>query len=216
MASAQSTDSSDSLSNLFQRNWRARSLDKAIAAIDPIQLCAEYTALRRRAPRRWLAGKQYFVGHSGVPSTTRDSNRREEHSAIALVNLGRRWALPDGGWFRLLDYQVPLKARQADSRIGKIDLLGITDRGRLMVIELKVAGANGSRADAPPLALMEGYVTPPSWRPTSRSLLVRRGAASASRLRGYRPSCSCWHPRVGGGAGWNCGLPATGGRLLPV
>ena len=91
-----------------------------------------------------------------MPSTTRDSNRREEHTAIALVNLGRRWALPDGGWFRLLDYQVPLKARQADSRIGKIDLLGVTDRGRLMVIELKVVGPNGSRTDAPPLALMEG------------------------------------------------------------
>ena len=156
MECSQTTGLADLFPILFHRNWRARGLDKAVAAVDPMQLCAEYTALRRCAPRRWLAGKQYFVGHSGVPSTTRDSNRREEHTAIALVNLGRRWAHPEGGWFRLLDYQVPLKARQTDSRIGKIDLLGVTDRGRLMVIELKVAGLNGGRTDAPPLALMEG------------------------------------------------------------
>lgn len=84
------------------------------------------------------------------------SNRKEEHCAIALVNLGRRWPRPDGGWFRLLDYQVPLKARQSDARIGKIDLLGVTDRGRLMIVELKVPGRGGSRSDAPPAALMEG------------------------------------------------------------
>ncbi len=59
------------------------------------------------------------------------SNRLGEHCALALVNPGRRWPRPEGGCFRLLDYQVPIKARQADApRIGKIDLLGITDRGR--------------------------------------------------------------------------------------
>jgi hypothetical protein len=39
--------------------------------------------------------------------------------------------LPDGTRFELLDYQVPLKAIRADSGIGKIDMFGLTDHGRV-------------------------------------------------------------------------------------
>jgi hypothetical protein len=55
----------------------------------------------------------------------------------------------------LLDYQVPLKARRIDVGIGKIDLLGVTDGGQLVVVELKVHGTGGRRSEAPPAALME-------------------------------------------------------------
>lgn len=141
---------------LFGGRWSARGLDKMIASVDPNALCAEYGALRARAPRRSLVGKKYFVGHSGVPSASGRSNRLEEHCAIALFNLDRRWPRSGGGWFRLLDYQVPLKARQSDAGIGKIDLVGVTDQGRLMIVELKVKNHSGGRSDAPPAALMEG------------------------------------------------------------
>jgi len=147
---------SDSSPILFNRRWPARGLEGAIASVDPDTLCAEYNALRESAPRRAQSGKSYFVGHTGIASGAGASNRLEEHSAIALVNLGRRWPRPDGEWFRFLDYQVPLKARQADTGIGKIDLLGITEAGRLVVVELKVEGECGGRSDAPPAALMEG------------------------------------------------------------
>ena len=93
---------------------------------------------------------------SNIPSSAGSSNRLEEHTAIALMNLDRFWPLPCGGWFRLLDYQVPLKANQADARVGKIDLLGVSDRGRLVVVELKVQAQAGGRSDPPPPALMEG------------------------------------------------------------
>ena len=56
---------------------------------------------------------------------------------------------------RPLDYQVPLTARQDDAGIGKIDLLGVTDAGRFVVVELKVDGIGGDRSDPPPAALME-------------------------------------------------------------
>lgn len=147
-------DSSSSI--LFSRRWPARGLEDAIASIDADALSAEYVALRENAPRRAQSGKSYFVGHTGIASGAGASNRLEEHCAIALVNLGRRWPRPDGGWFQLLDYQIPLKARQADTGIGKIDLLGITDSGRLIVVELKVESESGGRSDAPPAALMEG------------------------------------------------------------
>lgn len=141
---------------LFGRRWPARRLRAAIAAVDPVAVCAEYVGLQQCAPRRSAAGKLFFVGHTGLVPAAGMSNRKEEHLAIALFNLGRRWRWPGGGWFRLLDYQVPLKAQQADARVGKIDLLGVTDQGRLVIIELKVDGAGGGRSDSPVAALMEG------------------------------------------------------------
>jgi hypothetical protein len=142
---------------LFGRQSRTKGLDAAIAAIDVDALCAEYAKLREDAPRRSRSGKSYFVGHSGIPSSASSSNRLEEHTAIALVNLDRFWPLPGGGWVRLLDYQVPLKAKRADARVGKIDLLGVSDRGRLVVVELKVHASQArGRSDSPLTALMEG------------------------------------------------------------
>ena len=141
---------------LFQRRWPARGLAATIAAVDADALCAEYRALRDNAPRRSLTGKRYFVGHTGVPSSSGASNRREEHTAIALWKLDRSWPLPRGGSFRLLDYQVPLKSARADGRVGKIDLLGVSDTGRLVIVELKVMAQAGGGSDSPPAALMEG------------------------------------------------------------
>jgi len=68
----------------------------------------------------------------------------------------RRWPLPKGGWFRYIDYQVPLKAKRDDRDIGKIDMIGLSDQGRVIVIELKVIGESEGFSDPPPTALMEG------------------------------------------------------------
>lgn len=116
----------------------------------------EYLSLRENAPSRTLRGKRYFVGHEGIPSTSGYTNRREEHSAIALVNLQRDWAHPLGGSFRFLDYQVPLKARQSDGGIGKIDIVGVNDEGRLILVELKVESKRSGRGDSPSSALLQG------------------------------------------------------------
>lgn len=119
-------------------------------------LCREYLSLRENAPSRTLRGKNYFVGHDGIPSAGGRSNRREEHSAIALVNLRRGWEHPLGGSFRFLDYQFPLKARQSDGGIGKIDLVGVNDKGRFILTELKVEGKHSGRGDSPFSALLQG------------------------------------------------------------
>ncbi len=139
---------------LFGQRWPTNGLAEAIAALDVNVLCAEYAELREAAPKRSKVGKPYFVEHTGFPSTGGSSNRAEEHTAIALRNLDRFWPLSPAGWFRLLDYQVPLKASHADAGIGKIDLLGVSDRGRMVIVELKVGRPNG-RGDPPPMALME-------------------------------------------------------------
>ena len=141
---------------LFRKPWNATGLDRALEGVELPALRKEYVSLRDKAPSRSSRGKQYFVEHDGVPATTKFSNRREEHAAIALCSLRRHWHHPRGTGFRFLDYQVPLKARQSDGRLGKIDLLGVNDQGRLIVTELKLEGKSGRRGDAPALALMEG------------------------------------------------------------
>ena len=141
---------------LFRDRWTASkpSLEHSIASVDPDKLSAEYEALRKKAPHRHDVGKAYFVEHSGAPSSGGHSNRLEEHYAMALWNLDCLWPRLGGGHHRFLDYQVPLKAQQADCGIGKIDLLGVTERGRLIVVELKYP--RSGPGDSSAKALMEG------------------------------------------------------------
>lgn len=137
--------------------WPATDLALAIDGIDRNVLVEEYEDARRAAPRRHDQGRMYFVpGHDGRLRGEAASGRFEEHLAMAIWRLqAMRWPRPAGGWFRILDYQFPLQAARANRRVGKIDLLGITDRGRLLVSELKVAPAGG-RGKSPMAALMQG------------------------------------------------------------
>lgn len=140
---------------LMTGRWPAGRLDQAIAGLNIAALAVEYRSLREAAPQRSARGKKYFVGHTGSTPSGSSSNRREEHLARALCADGIPLPWPSGGVVRLLDYQVPLKARQNDAGIGKIDLMGVTTGGQLVVVELKVDGANGGRSDPPLAAFME-------------------------------------------------------------
>ena len=152
-----STLSTKNINILFKKIWHVSGLAESISCIDRDVLCREYEELRQCAPRRHPP-KRYFVdGHDGTLSTAGKSNRLEEHLAIVLWRVRGWWPSADGGRFRLLDYQFPLKARQGDTGIGKVDLLGVTERGRLMVIELKVEPKKEkSRREIPVAALMQG------------------------------------------------------------
>ncbi len=144
---------------LFRDDWHTTGLAYDIAQVDRDALFKEYNALVQCAPRRSDRNLPYFdfAGHDGRLSTIGGSNRREEHLAIALLNLNRWWSRPDGSRFYLLDYQFPLKARQGDKGIRAVDLLGITAQRRLMVIEMKVKPrGDNSRGETPVAALMQG------------------------------------------------------------
>ena len=145
---------SDDLSTRHPMLW-GHGMVHTESALDT--LAREYESLRRCAPSRRSVGKRYFVdSHDGVTSSKGRSNRREEHCAVALVNLKREWRHPNGGSFRFLDYQFPLKARQSDHGVGKIDLVGVDNRGRFIVVELKVDNKGGRGNDSPDSALMQG------------------------------------------------------------
>ncbi len=143
---------------LFNKVWSTTDLAENISRIDRRVLRMEYEELRRRAPQRWSKGKRYFVEtHDGSLSTSGGSNRFEEHLAIALWREDTVWRGPRTGRFRLLDYQVPLKAQGSDKTIGNVDLLGVTDRGQLTVIEMKVKPEGRMRrGESPVAALIQG------------------------------------------------------------
>lgn len=140
---------------LFNRRWPKSSLDEDIAQMDASSYSAAYQCLMDQAPKR-ENNRPYLGGRTGYPSTIGKTNRREEHFAIAMVNAQQCWNLPDGTQFELLDYQVPLKATRADRKIGKIDMFGLTEHGRAVLVELKVIGHSGGPSDPPPVALLEG------------------------------------------------------------
>ena len=76
---------------------------------------------------------------------------------MALWNEEMPLTIADGAEFFLRDYQFPLKARRDDKGIGKVDLLGTTRQGRLLVIELKVKGDGvNKRRDTPAAAMLQG------------------------------------------------------------
>jgi hypothetical protein len=129
-----------------------RQLD--ITVLD--RLYKEYLSLRMKAPRRTLCGKEYFVGHDGTTSAKRQKKPSEDLIAIALWNLQHNWTNPLGGSFRFLDYQFPLQTQQTDLGIGKVDILGINDEGRLIITELKVDAKSGKPNDNPSSALLQG------------------------------------------------------------
>ena len=63
--------------------------------------------------------------------------------------------LPGRKTLEILDYQTPLKARQGDEGVGKVDLFGLIDGCRLTVIELKVRPATSGYGDTPLRAYLE-------------------------------------------------------------
>ena len=124
------------------------------------KLVRYYNELRNGAPNRTQRSKEYFVeGHNGIPNSGDYSNRSEEHLALALFNgsrNGKEFKLMDGRKFEFLDYQFPLKARQGDKGISKVDLFCAIDSKVPAIVELKVSGKSGSLGDTPLRAILEG------------------------------------------------------------
>ena len=126
--------------------------------MDMSEIIDSYKQLRdEEAPQRQNA---YFVEtHNGISSSGSVSNRREEHLAISLFNASREnkiFKLPDGRVLEFIDYQTPLKAKQDDKGIGKVDLFGVIDNKHPTIIELKIESKGNALADTPLRALLEG------------------------------------------------------------
>lgn len=111
-------------------------------------LSDEYESLRATAPRR----TRNYLEPGRNSRAAQSVARLEEKLAADLVLGGRHLVHPDQVAIRPIDFQVPLKAVRADASVGKIDLLGVSDR--FEVTELKIARAGGA-GDTPLSALLE-------------------------------------------------------------
>lgn len=130
-----------------------------IQELDVADLVQKHKELMEVAPRRHERGKEYFVGHDIFLGGSSNSNQKEEHLAGALFNecqSGKHFILPDKRKLKFMDYQFPLKARQNDKGVGKVDLIGVINDEIPCVIELKVDQKRGGKADTPLRALLEG------------------------------------------------------------
>lgn len=135
------------------------SLALAASALSVDELLLKFEQQRKSAPNRGLH-RPYFGGrHTGRTSSGLATNRREEHLAIALWSAyrGPGFALPDDTIIFPVDYQLPLKSHldEANSQVGKVDLLCCESRGDPWISEVKVHSAQGGRVDTPLKALLE-------------------------------------------------------------
>lgn len=132
----------------LQRSGRLQSVAQRaelLAELMDADLGALFQAEHAAAPRRHERKKLYLRARTGITSSGDHTNRHEEHLAVALFS--RFGASTEGlnvggdARIRLLDYQVPLKARDSDS-LGKVDLLGVDHDSSLCVVELKSGTSN--------------------------------------------------------------------------
>jgi len=124
--------------------------------LDVEELATAYQQLRESAPHRHDRDLKYFVDHKAV--IKENSNRREEHLALALWDFaqeGGELVMPDSRSLRLLDYQFPLKAQQTDKGVGKLDLFGVSSDAKACVVELKIHPIGKGRSDTPLRAFLE-------------------------------------------------------------
>jgi hypothetical protein len=144
---------------------RRKSLFPGVAArLTGEELASLWTAEVQAAPRRHAMGRRggRYLGERAGLVSVRSGSRRAERLAVALFNrsvAGEPLELPDGGRLDLIDYRVPLRASSFDTGVGEIDLLGLDDEARLVVVALEFSpprGRSRSRLDSPLQRLLQG------------------------------------------------------------
>jgi hypothetical protein len=134
---------------------------KAAIDLNGARLLELYEQQVESAPRRHEAEKKYFGQHDGsLPGKPKAD--KDDHLALALFNRCRDEGpleLPDGAPLDLIDYHVNLQAGKDDKVVGNIDLLGVTEEDRLVVVVLKFVqpkATRGTTGDTPLRGLLEG------------------------------------------------------------
>lgn len=118
------------LKDRFTKTHGARQCQQLIEGLD-----RAIAATVACAPVRQKSG-YFFVRDGGAPAET---------SAEALWEraMWEQFRTPDtavpGAWYRLLNYQVPLRNTKSgdDKGWGKVDLIGVSHHGAPVVVELK-------------------------------------------------------------------------------
>ncbi|MCG8589747.1 MAG: hypothetical protein MJE66_10695 [Proteobacteria bacterium] len=145
---------------------QAKGFRQAAAALSGESLGAAYREEVAQAPRREGSGRAYIGVRTSRVGRELRAGREGEHLAQALVASHSvpeaAVALGDEESLRFLDYAVPLEAAGSSEKpigLGRVDLLGATTGGRLVVVQMKFVPAGANRVgtgDTPLRALLEG------------------------------------------------------------
>ena len=113
-----------------------RKLDETIQSLDVDELGRTFNRTVGMSPQRPLRDLRFLVGHDGRGSASKLMSEKVVAKAIfntgSPINVG-------GKSVSVVDYEVPLAARQGDKGVGDIDLLGFEpESGQPWIIELKV------------------------------------------------------------------------------
>ena len=176
---------------------RISGFGAAMARLGARELADLYTDLCASAPRRHRREMRYFEGRSGTTSSGEQSNRREEHLAVALRNAfsgSRSLVLMPGRTLTLLDYQTPMKERRNDKGIGKLDLFGVIAGTLPCVVELKVPKADGGCSDTPLRAFLEALAYCAIIEANRDDIMAEAEATFHIQLTGDRPALCVMAP----------------------
>ena len=161
------------------------------------RLSEGYYELLSVAPKRT---RPFFSStRTGIPPVDPFGRRKEERLAMAWFGAGRIDA--DGHFFRILDYQFPLKSAKADAGIGKIDLLAQSEEDQtLAIIELKVATNKEDRRIAVLESLIYSAIIEANAATIAQQLMDAKGVIA----HGSRPKILIAAPS----GYWRSGTPA--------
>ena len=162
------------------------------------ELRSDWEAEVASAPQRHAAGKRYLAPRRRPPARLGGA---QDQLALALLRHAREaeraLALPDGSAIQLVGCRVPLRSAAPDPNqpedpnrgIGELDLLGVSDAGRLAVIALAHVEPDATRAgtgETPLRTLLEGLASAAiAW--ANRDALREEIAAAVAREVGDAP-----------------------------
>jgi len=120
----------------------------------PIDRLVElYNEIGSRSPTR---KSKYLFQRVGSTKPGTKNGITEDRLAIGLwrkFKTPAAMSVTQGQLIEMLDYQVPLRSARTDNGFGEIDLLGLINKKRLAILELKAVGG-----DAPAAAVFQALV----------------------------------------------------------
>lgn len=178
------------MTDLFELKAKIRgskSAERQSLAVSPEEFADGYSQLRAQAPKR---SNPYLSPHrAGIPPTDALGRRAEERLAMALFNRGVL-EIQGGGKLHLIDYQTPLKAIRSNRGVGKVDLIGVSEEG-LVIVELKVANSREDRR----IGLLEALIYAAILEENLGAIILELQARGHLVTRSSRPSIYLIAPR---------------------
>jgi len=137
---------------------QAKGFRRVASELNGEKLNELYQQARERAPHRSSVGRKFLVGPKAKRPSERKSGRDEEHLSIALFEhwsaQGGKVDIPGCGAVEILSCKMPVRTAAPDralgledpnAGLGNIDLLGLHEDGRLVIVMMRYLEPDATR-----------------------------------------------------------------------